>query len=320
MCAVAERLLGARVHFDQEAVCARRRGGEGEREHQLGPAGRMRRIDDHRQMCPLLHQSDGREIERVARRSLERADAAFAEDDLVVPSGEEVLGREQPFLDGRRRAALEQHGPPGTREDLEEREILHVACADLEQRGTVERGKLRRLHHFGYRREAVPLGGVEQELRSLRAQTLERVRARSRFEGAAPQHRATGVRHGAGSLLHLGGTLDGAGTRHDHESAAAQFDRPAGSGEADERRGRTRPAFHQRCLFGGVANWLHQSLQNVLKQVVCSWAREDGQAEGASRHGERHGRRPPARRTLRRRPGNSSPARGFSPALLLVLS
>src|SRR5437016_14111882 len=101
-------------------------------------------------MSALLDQRDGREIERVARRRLEGADAALAEHHLIVSAREEVFGREKPLLYRRRRAALQKHGAARASQSLEQREVLHVARADLEQSSAVQRRELRRLHHLGH--------------------------------------------------------------------------------------------------------------------------------------------------------------------------
>ena len=66
---------------------------------------------------------------------LEGADAALAEDDLVVALREDVLGGEQPLLHRRRHAALEQDRLAQPADLGEQGEVLHVAGADLEHVG-----------------------------------------------------------------------------------------------------------------------------------------------------------------------------------------
>ena len=46
------------------------------------------RVDDDRQVAQLLEHRDRRDVERVARRGLERADAALAEDDVDVAAAQ----------------------------------------------------------------------------------------------------------------------------------------------------------------------------------------------------------------------------------------
>jgi hypothetical protein len=59
-------------------------------------------------VAPLLDHGNGRDVEGVAGRVLEGADAPLAEDDLAVAPGQDVLGGEQPLFDGGGEAALEK--------------------------------------------------------------------------------------------------------------------------------------------------------------------------------------------------------------------
>ena len=94
-------MLRARVHFDQDAVGARREAGERERRDDRADAGGMARIDDDRQMRALANERDAVEIQRVPRRPLERPDSPLAQDDLGVPVGQDVLRRREPLFDRR---------------------------------------------------------------------------------------------------------------------------------------------------------------------------------------------------------------------------
>src|SRR5580765_1507501 len=106
--AVAERILGSRVHLDDDPVRTRGHRGTRKRQDELTPARGMRWIDDHRQMRLLLQHGNGADVERVPRRALKRRNPPLAEDYLGVPFLDDVLGRHQQLLDRRRRAALQQ--------------------------------------------------------------------------------------------------------------------------------------------------------------------------------------------------------------------
>ncbi len=95
----------------------------------------MRGIDNHRQMRNAAHRRDGGEIERVARVLGKSADASFAQHDRVVAFRHNVLGGEQPFVEHRRHATLEQDGEFRTAGASQERKVLHVARADLNHVG-----------------------------------------------------------------------------------------------------------------------------------------------------------------------------------------
>ena len=64
---------------------------------------------DHRQVRELLHHRDRGDVHGVAGVGFERADAALAQDHVVVAAGQDVLGRKQQFFDGGGDAALQQH-------------------------------------------------------------------------------------------------------------------------------------------------------------------------------------------------------------------
>ena len=77
-------MLGVRVDLDEDAVSARREAGQGERRHDRPDAGGVARVDEDRKVRALPHEGHAVQVERVPRGALEGADAALAEDDLVV--------------------------------------------------------------------------------------------------------------------------------------------------------------------------------------------------------------------------------------------
>ena len=92
----------------------------------------MGRVNDDRQMAHALEYRNSGNIECVAGVLLVGADAALAEDDVLVALSHDVLGAHQEFLHGVCEAALEQDGLAGLAELLQQLEVLHIACADLE--------------------------------------------------------------------------------------------------------------------------------------------------------------------------------------------
>ena len=81
---VAPGLVRVGMHLHQQPVRARGHRNPRQCRHQLAMAGRMAGIGDHRQMRNLLQQCNGRRVERVPRRGLKRAYAAFAKNHLRV--------------------------------------------------------------------------------------------------------------------------------------------------------------------------------------------------------------------------------------------
>ena len=96
-----------------------------------------RRVDDHRQVRVQLEPRDRAEVEREARRGLEGADPALAEDHVLVALLEDVVGGLQQLVERRRQPALEQHRLAELARDLEQRVVLHVARADLHDVGVL---------------------------------------------------------------------------------------------------------------------------------------------------------------------------------------
>jgi hypothetical protein len=153
---------------------------------------------------------------------LERPDAALAEEHVRVAVGEDVLGREQPFLDAHVHAALEQDGLAAAGGLGDEGEILRVARADLEDVGVLrDQFHVALGEHFGDDAEVVFLARHLEELEPFLGQALEFVGRGAGLEGAAAQER------GALRLDRLGGghelflALDRAGAGHEADRLAA---------------------------------------------------------------------------------------------------
>src|SRR5271154_6433198 len=83
-------------------------------------------------MGPTQGDGDAGDIEGVSHGILEGFDAALAEDDAAIALAEDVFGGEEPILDGRGQAALEEDGLAHFSDLAKEIEILHVAGANLE--------------------------------------------------------------------------------------------------------------------------------------------------------------------------------------------
>ena len=214
--------VGVVVHLDDEPVRADRRRPPGQGRHHVPPAGAVRGVHQDRQVREPLHRRHHREVQRVAGEVREGPHPALAQDDLVVPLGQDVLGRHQELLEGRGEAALEEHRLPRLAAPLEQREVLHVPGAHLDGVGValhdVDALDVERLRHH---RQARLLAGGGEDPQPLLAQALEGVRARARLEGPAPQQarpsRLDAARHGERLLERL----DRARAGRDHELPAA---------------------------------------------------------------------------------------------------
>ena len=95
-------------------------GGRGER-HGLnvaGVAGGVAGVGDDGQVRQVVQHRHGVEVEGVAGAGLEGADAALAQDDVVVALAHYVLGGHEQLIDRAGHAALEQDRGLGLADSL----------------------------------------------------------------------------------------------------------------------------------------------------------------------------------------------------------
>ncbi len=174
---IAQRALRVRVNVDDDAVGANRDRGAGQRQDQVPATARMRRVHDHRQVGQPLRDRDGADIQGVARRLLERPDAALAQHDVQVAALRDVLGGHQPFFDRRAHAALEHDRLSGAADRLQQREVLHVAGADLQHvRVRGDQVYVGRVDDLGHDRQPGLGAHLGEDLQAILPETLERVR------------------------------------------------------------------------------------------------------------------------------------------------
>jgi hypothetical protein len=178
----------------------------------------VRGVDEDGQVRERLHRGHHREVERVPREVRERAHAALAEHDRVVALGDDVLRRHQELLEGGGEPALQQHGLLGPAAALEQREVLHVARADLDRVG-VALHEVDPLGIDGLRDHGQPrlVAGGGEDPEALLAEALERVGARARLEGAPAEQLRPRALDLARDRQHLLVRLHRAGPRHHHE-------------------------------------------------------------------------------------------------------
>ena len=128
----------------------------------------MRQLVDHR---------DRRNIHRVARVRFKSADAALAQNHLVISARQNVFRREQPLFERRRNAALQQCRLAQFPDFAQQVEVLHIARADLQDIGIrAQQRNLRRVHHLADHEKAAPVRRLAQQLQPFFAQSLETIR------------------------------------------------------------------------------------------------------------------------------------------------
>ena len=212
------------MHFDDQAVGADRHPGARERGNQAALARRMAGIENHRQVRQLVQHRYRRDVAGVARGGFEGADAALAQNHVGVAVRHDVLRRHQQFLDRGAHAALQQHRPAAAAQRFQQREILHIARADLHEVGVLgHQLHVAIAHHFGDDAETGALLGLAQQLQPFQFHALEIVRRGARLERAAAQNPRAGRGHALGRLHDLLLALHRARPGHHDELVAADF-------------------------------------------------------------------------------------------------
>ena len=155
-------------------------------------------------------------IQRIAGVFFKGADAALAEDDLLVAACHDVLGAHDPLFDGVAQAALEQHRLVHFAHGLEQLEVLHIACADLHHVHILF--KLRDAvlaHQLGDDGHAGSLAGLYHVQDALGLKALEGVGRGAGLVGTAAEQGGTAGLHALCNAQSLLCALDAAGACHD---------------------------------------------------------------------------------------------------------
>src|SRR5205085_12277461 len=103
---VGKRTIRLRMNFNHDTVCAHCARCPRQRRDPFAATGGMAWIDNYGQMCAFAQHRHSGEIEGVARRSFERANAALTKDDAPVTFGHDVLSGGQPFIDRSHQTAF----------------------------------------------------------------------------------------------------------------------------------------------------------------------------------------------------------------------
>ena len=206
---IAQRDLGIVVHLHQHSVGARRDTRAGQRRDHVIFSGGVRRVHYHRQMRDTPDGGDRRQIEGVPRMQRKGPHPAFTQDHLIISLRHDVFRREKPFIERRGHAALQQHRQLRTARAPQERKILHVTRADLNDVAIffdeVDAGHIERFRH-----DLQPkfLANLRHDLEAFLAQAGKFVRRTARFEGAAAEKARAAALHRLGHGESLGAVFD----------------------------------------------------------------------------------------------------------------
>ena len=165
------------MHFYQNPVRTCRHRCQAHRLDQVPLAGSVARVNDHREMGEALDDRDRGNVKRVPGVVLERLDPTLAHHHLHVAAVEDVLGSHDPLLHRHTRASLQHDRRPRASYLAQERIVLAVPCADLQDVGVPHnRVKRARFHHLGNDGQTGELTRLLKQLQAILAQALETVR------------------------------------------------------------------------------------------------------------------------------------------------
>ena len=126
------------------------------------------RVHDDGEMGSRFQDGNGVEIERVTGGGFERADPAFAEQDVHVSFAQDVFGAHDQIGDRGAEPALEQDRQMTPAHFFQKGKILHVACPDLEAVGIfLDQGQVPGVHDLGDNRQPGFSAGRGQETQAV---------------------------------------------------------------------------------------------------------------------------------------------------------
>ena len=181
------------MDLDFEAVGT---GGNRRERHGGNVAGVARgvaRVGHDRQVREVVEDGHGVEVKGVARAGLKGADAALAEDHVVIALAHDVFGGHEELIDGSGESALEKHRRAGAADLFEQGEVLRIARADLHHvdLAVAERLNVARVHDLSHDGKACLGPRLAEEVESALAHALVGVGRGAGLVGAAAEHRGT---------------------------------------------------------------------------------------------------------------------------------
>ncbi len=184
----------------------------------------MRRVNNDRQMAQALESRNSADIQRISGIGFVGADAALAQDDLIIAACHDVLGGHQEFFQCIGETALEQNRCVGLAQLLEQLKVLHVAGADLiAVYAAFEQLDVRRVGDFCDDRHAGLFLCDAEQIQTLCLHALEGVRGGTRLPRAATQNGCTLTLYFFSNFANLRLALDRARACHHDDFFAADF-------------------------------------------------------------------------------------------------
>src|SRR6266446_1874500 len=177
-------------------------------------------------MAQALDGGHDAEIERVASVVGKSADTALAKHYVVIAFAHDVFGGHQELFERGGNPSLQQNRFARASGTLQQREVLHVAGADLNHVGVLlDQIEGLVVHGFGDDQQAKAVAEVGHNLQTFFAESLKGIGRSTRLVCAATEKLGAGAGHAIGDLEGLVAALDAAWTGHNDKICAADGDR-----------------------------------------------------------------------------------------------
>ena len=268
---VTEGNAGMGMDLDHDAVGSHGHGCAGHGQGDVAASRGVADVDDDRKVALLLQDGDGAQVESVAGPALGRADTAFAQHDLLVALGADVLGGEEELLERGHERALEEDRTPSAADLAQELVVVHVARAHLEDVRHLGHGlHVARVDHLGHDVQAVAGRCLAQETETLEAESLEAVGGGAWLEGPSAHELEAPSGQVGGHAVKLLLALDGAGTRNDAGDGATD----EGGAETDDGVLGMRCTAHQEAATLAFAVEVEGGLEDLLEEAAHGGVRK----------------------------------------------
>ena len=178
----------------------------------------------HRQMGHLVQHDHTGKVQRVAHTGLKGADAALAQDDVLVALCHDVLGAHHELFQRVGKAALEQHRLFLAANSLEQLKVLHIAGTYLNQVYVFKQGQVLGVHDLGHDGRTGGAARQLEQVQTLAAHTLKGVGRGAGLECTAAQQGSACRLYPLGAVGDLLLALNAARPGDDRKVAAADLD------------------------------------------------------------------------------------------------
>ena len=212
------------MYFDHQTVGTGSHGGFRQLRHHPCVTAGVAGVHHHRQVGHLVQHDHTGKVQRVAHTGLKGADAALAQDDVLVALSHDVLGAHHELFQRVSKAALEQHRLFLASDSLEQLKILHIAGTYLNQVYVFKQGQVLGVHDLGHDGRTGGAARQLEQVQTLAAHTLKGVGRGTGLERTAAQQGSACRLYPLGAVGDLLLALNAARPGDDCKVATADLD------------------------------------------------------------------------------------------------